>query len=172
MTKAEFFKKYGSFAQASATGSGLSPLLILSQAYIESGGGESKLSKDYYNFFGVKADKSWTGKKVLMKTREQKPTGESYYINAYFRKYDNPGQSFQDHIKFLKTNPRYSKAGLFSYPDNYEKQADTLQKSGYATDINYSNLLKAVAKNFKDLNVPKTTFLFLPLLFLSYLLFK
>ena len=172
MTKAEFFKKYGSFAQASATGSGLSPLLILSQAYIESGGGKSKLAKDHYNFFGVKADKSWIGKKVLMRTREQRPTGEDYYINTYFRKYDNPGQSFQDHIKFLKTNPRYAKAGLFSYPDNYEKQADTLQKSGYATDINYSKLLKAVAKNFSDIVIPTTPLLLLPLLFLGYYLFK
>jgi len=172
MTKDQFFKKYGLFAQSSATGSGLSPLLILSQAYIESGGGDSKLAKDHYNFFGVKADKSWTGKKVLLKTREQKPDGTSYYINAYFRKYDNPAQSFADHIRFLKSNPRYLKAGLFSYPDNYEKQADTLQKAGYATDINYSNLLKSVAKNFQSVIKPATPFIFLPLILLGYYLFK
>lgn len=150
MTKEEFIKKYGSFAIQSAQGTGLSPLLILSQAYLESGGAKSKLASVYYNFFGIKADKNWTGKKVLMKTREQRPDGSEYFVNAYFRRYDNPAQSFSDHIKFLKSNPRYTKAGLFSYPDNYQKQADTLQKSGYATDVQYASKLTSIANSFKD----------------------
>jgi flagellum-specific peptidoglycan hydrolase FlgJ len=149
MTKEEFIKKYGSFAIQSAQGTGLSPLLILSQAWLESGGAKSKLASVHYNFFGIKADKNWQGKKVLLQTKEQKPTGEVYTINSYFRKYDNPAQSFSDHIAFLKRNPRYTKAGLFSYPDNYQKQADTLQKSGYATDIQYADKLKSIASGFK-----------------------
>jgi flagellum-specific peptidoglycan hydrolase FlgJ len=150
MTKEEFIKKYGSFAIQSAKGTGISPLLILSQAYLESGGAKSKLASVHYNFFGIKADKNWVGKKVLLKTREQRPDGSDFYVNAYFRKYDNPSQSFSDHIKFLKNNPRYTKAGLFSYPDNYQKQADTLQKAGYATDISYASKLTSIANSFKD----------------------
>ncbi len=150
MTKEEFIKKYGSFAIQSAQGTGLSPLLILSQAYLESGGAKSKLASVHYNFFGIKAGKNWQGKKVLLKTREQRPDGTEYFINSYFRKYDNPAQSFADHIKFLKTNPRYTKAGLFSYPDNYQKQADTLQKAGYATDISYASKLTSIANSFKN----------------------
>lgn len=150
MTKEEFIKKYGSFAIQSAKGTGLSPLLILSQAFLESGGAKSKLASVYYNFFGIKAGKNWTGKKVLMRTREQRPDGSEYFINAYFRRYDNPAQSFADHIAFLKRNPRYTKAGLFSYPDNYQKQADTLQKAGYATDINYADKLTSIATSFKS----------------------
>lgn len=148
MTKEEFIKKYYNFAVSAATGSGLSPILILSQAFVESGAGESVLTKKYNNFFGIKADRSWQGKKVLLKTKEQKPTGQVYTIDAYFRVYNNPADSFKDHIKFLKTNPRYTKAGLFSYANNFEKQADTLQKAGYATDINYSKLLTNVGKDF------------------------
>ena len=148
MTKEEFFKKYYNFAESATKGSGLSPILILSQAYVESGAGKSSLATKYNNFFGVKADKSWQGKTVILKTREQTKDGVSYVINYKFRIYSNPYESFIEQIKFLKNNPRYTKAGLFTYPDNYAKQADTLQKAGYATDINYAKLLKDVSNNF------------------------
>jgi flagellum-specific peptidoglycan hydrolase FlgJ len=148
MTKEDFFKKYYNFAVSASTGSGLSPILILSQAYVESGAGKSLLATKYNNFFGVKADKSWQGKTVILKTQEQTKTGEVYTINDKFRIYSNPYESFIEQIKFLKSNPRYTKAGLFTYPDNYAKQADTLQKAGYATDINYAKLLKDVSSNF------------------------
>jgi len=148
MTKEDFFKKYYNFAVSASTGSGLSPILILSQAYVESGAGKSLLATKYNNFFGVKADKSWQGKTVILKTQEQTKTGEVYTINDKFRIYSNPYESFIEQIKFLKSNPRYTKAGLFTYPDNYAKQADTLQKAGYATDINYAKLLKDVSNNF------------------------
>jgi flagellum-specific peptidoglycan hydrolase FlgJ len=148
MTKEDFFKKYYNFAVSATNGSGLSPILILSQAYVESGAGKSLLATKYNNFFGVKADKSWQGKTVIFKTQEQTKTGEVYTINDKFRIYANPYESFIEQIKFLKSNPRYTKAGLFTYPDNYAKQADTLQKAGYATDINYAKLLKDVSSNF------------------------
>jgi flagellum-specific peptidoglycan hydrolase FlgJ len=150
MTKEEFFKKYYNFAESATKGTGLSPILILSQAYVESGAGKSSLAIKYNNFFGVKADKSWQGKTVILKTREQTKDGVSYTINDKFRIYSNPYESFIEQIKFLKSNPRYTKAGLFTYPDNFAKQADTLQKAGYATDINYANLLKSVSNNFVD----------------------
>ena len=148
MTKEDFFKKYYNFAVSATTGSGLSPILILSQAYVESGAGKSSLTTKYNNFFGVKADKSWQGKTVTLKTKEQTKAGQVYTIFDKFRIYNSPGESFIEQIKFLKSNPRYTKAGLFTYPDNYAKQADTLQKAGYATDINYSKLLKDVSNNF------------------------
>ena len=137
MTKEEFIKKYYNFANVASKNSGISPILILSQAYLESGGAKSSLASKYNNFFGIKADTRWTGKKVLLKTREQTKDGKNYFINAYFRAYNSPSDSFADHIKFLQTNPRYKKAGLFDNPNNYAKQADSLQKAGYATNQEY-----------------------------------
>jgi flagellum-specific peptidoglycan hydrolase FlgJ len=151
MTKTEFISKYGNFAKAASVNSGLSPVLILAQAYLESGRGESLLSKKYNNFFGIKADKSWNGKRVLITTREQDKQGKDFFIKAEFRVYPSPADSFSDHIKFLKVNPRYRKAGLFSFPNDFNKQADTLQAAGYATDINYSKVLKAVGNNFESI---------------------
>jgi len=148
MTKEDFFKKYYNFAVSASTGSGLSPILILSQAYVESGAGQSLLATKFNNFFGVKAQKGWQGKTVRLKTDEQTTQGKVYSIYDSFRVYSNPYESFIEQINFLKSNPRYTKAGLFTYPDNYAKQADTLQKAGYATDINYSKLLKDVSANF------------------------
>ena len=148
MTKEDFKNKYYNFALSASTGSGLNPTLILAQAFLESGGGESALAKKYNNFFGVKATPSWQGKTVNLKTREQTKEGKEYFITAPFRVYNSPYDSFVEQIKFLKSNSRYLKSGLFSYPDNIAKQADTLQKAGYATDVNYAKLLTDVSNNF------------------------
>lgn len=170
MTKEEFTKKYYNFANAASKGSGISPILILAQAYLESGGAKSSLASKYNNFFGIKATPNWTGKVVNLRTREQTKDGKDYFIVAKFRAYNSPADSFADHIKFLRSNPRYTKAGLFNNPNNYALQADSLQKAGYATDVNYSKILKSVGNNFvttlKKINPLTTGAAALPLIFL------
>lgn len=175
MKQSEFIQRYGNFAQAAAKGSGISPLIILSQAYLESGAGRSALATKFNNFFGIKADKSWQGKKVNLKTQEFE-NGKFVTKLQPFRVYNSPADSFADHIKFLKTNRRYKNAGLFTYPDNFEKQADTLQKAGYATDPGYADKLKKLSVNFNTvLNkikpVVKPAALALPLI-LAFILAK
>lgn len=173
MSKEAFFNKYYNFAVSATKGTGLSPILILSQAYVESGAGKSSLAAKYNNFFGVKATPAWQGKTVVMRTREQTKDGKDYFINAKFRVYASPYDSFVEQINFLKKNPRYTKAGLFSYPDNFAKQADTLQKAGYATATNYAKVLTDVSNNFmsvlnkiKPAAKPLATVLPLALIFL------
>jgi flagellum-specific peptidoglycan hydrolase FlgJ len=170
MTKEEFTKKYYNFANAASKGTGISPILILSQAFLESGGAKSTLASKYNNFFGIKADSKWQGKFVTFKTREQTKEGKDYFVIAKFRAYNSPADSFIDHINFLKSNPRYKKAGLFDNPNNYALQADSLQKAGYATDINYSKILKDVGNNFvstlKKISPLNTGAALLPFIFL------
>jgi len=43
---------------------------VVAQAALESGWGESGLAKRAKNLFGIKADRSWTGQRVTLKTRE------------------------------------------------------------------------------------------------------
>lgn len=173
MTKEEFTKKYYNFANAASKGTGISPILILAQAYLESGGAKSGLASKYNNFFGIKATSNWTGKIVNLRTREQTKEGKDYYIDAKFRAYNSPAESFSDHIKFLKSNPRYAKAGLFNNPNNYALQADSLQRAGYATDTNYSKVLKDVGNNFvttlKKISPLNTGAALLPFIFLFLL---
>jgi flagellum-specific peptidoglycan hydrolase FlgJ len=173
MTKEEFTKKYYNFANAASKGTGISPILILAQAYLESGGAKSSLASKYNNFFGIKATSNWTGKVVNLRTREQTKDGKDYFITAKFRAYNSPSDSFSDHIKFLKSNPRYAKAGLFNNPNNYALQADSLQRAGYATDTNYSKVLKDISNNFvttlKKISPLKTGAIIIPLIFLFIL---
>lgn len=177
MTRQEFITKYYNFALAASRGSNISPILILSQAWIESGQGKSRLATQFNNFFGIKATKNWGGKVVNLRTREMDKNGKEFFVVAPFRVYANPTDSFADHIKFLQSNPRYRKAGLFNNPTNYALQADSLQRAGYATDVNYAKLLKDVGNSFvntlKKINpVVKTSAVILPLLLIFFLVNK
>ena len=173
MTRDEFIRKYYNFANAASKGSGISPILILSQAWLESRAGKSQLATKYNNFFGIKARKNWMGRKVNLKTKEQKKDGTEYEIIDSFRVYNSPADSFADHIKFLQTNPIYTKAGLFLNPNNYALQADSLQRAGYATDINYASKLKNIGNSFvttlKKISPIKAGAAVLPLIFLFLL---
>lgn len=148
MTRSEFINKYYNFAKAAAAGTGISPILILSQAWLESAGGKSILAAKHNNFFGIKSSKNWLGKTVNMRTREQRKDGTEYFVIATFRAYNSPTDSFLDLIKLLQGNPRYKNAGLFLTPNNYAAQADSLQRAGYATDLNYASLLKNIGNSF------------------------
>lgn len=150
MTQTEFTNKYYSFANAATTGTGISPYLILAQAYLESGAGESMLAKKFNNFFGVKTYPGWPGKTVTFKTKEQRKDGSEYTITATFIAFNNPADSFAHQIKFLQTQPRYKKAGLFDKPYDYKAQADSLQKAGYATDIQYANKITSLSNVFAN----------------------
>lgn len=173
MTREEFISKYYNFANAASRGTGISPILILSQAWLESGGAKSQLASKYNNFFGIKASRSWGGRTVNFRTKEQRKDGTEYFVTASFRAYNSPTDSFADHIKFLQSNPRYRKAGLFLNPNNYALQADSLQKAGYATDINYAKKLKDIGNNFvttlKRINPVKAGAAIVPLIFLFLL---
>lgn len=147
ISKQQFFTKYYPDAYRSSLKSKISPLVILSQAYLESGAGKSILASKYNNFFGVKADKSWNGKVVIMKTREVEK-GVSKMKPQPFRHYDTAEQSFDDHAKFLMKNPRYGKSGLFNPNNSPAMQIDSIANAGYATDPNYAKVLKDILGNF------------------------
>jgi flagellum-specific peptidoglycan hydrolase FlgJ len=150
MTQQEFTTKYFPFANVATRGTGISPYLILAQAFLESGAGESLLAKKFNNFFGVKAYPGWPGKTIALRTKEQDKAGKEFTITSSFIVFNNPADSFAHQIKFLQKMPRYTKAGLFAKPYDYKHQADSLQKAGYATDINYSRKLTALSNTFAN----------------------
>jgi flagellum-specific peptidoglycan hydrolase FlgJ len=145
-----FIGKYGEYAKTAATGSAIFPETILCAAALESGYAKSELSSKYNNFFGIKAQKGdgWTGKTVTYKTREQKASGEVYYVNAAFRHFDSPADSFKNYVKFI-TGPRYIKAGVTSAKSPVE-QFEKIKAAGYATDVNYAGILSNMFNGVKD----------------------
>ena len=67
-------------------------------------------------------------------------------MNADFRKYNSPAESFTDHGNFLRQNKRY--AGAFQHTNDPEQFARDIQKAGYATDPNYAKQLIGIMKQY------------------------
>lgn len=152
LTRPQFIEQYTDTVKKAAKGTGLFPSLFMAQAILESADkngnpGNSTLAKaPNNNFFGIKADNSWAGAKVLLPTREV-INGVSTMVNAAFRKYASPLASFNDRVAFLQKNSRYTKAGVFT-AKTPEDQAKALQTAGYATDPNYASTLISVINKY------------------------
>lgn len=111
--------------------------LTAAQALIESNKGNSGLTQKANNLFGIKADKSWTGAIVTMKTTEYY-NGVKTSVNAPFRAYSSWGESINDHSNFLLKNKRYS--NLIGVTD-YKLACKLIKDDGYATSPTYTNTL-------------------------------
>lgn len=142
MTRPDFIDFIKTPAIKACEGTGLFPSLMIAQAILESGDGESVLSREANNYFGIKADSSWKGEIILLNTREV-IMGKSVMVPAKFRKYSTLEDGFRDRNAFLKSNPRYTRFGVFT-AFTPEDQAIAFQKAGYATDPNYVSLLISI----------------------------
>lgn len=162
-TRQQFTKKYSPFIAKAVKGTGILVGTVIAQAIIESQGnvngtyfvGASKLAKEANNYFGIKCH-NWKGKKYNISTGEYKPSGEYYVdVNACFRAYNSVEDSIKDYVSFLKTNPRYTTAGVFK-AKTVREQAEALKKAGYATALNYPATIESVYNGIKD-NIVKIT---------------
>lgn len=111
---------------------GIPASVTLAQGIIESADGRSTLANTANNHFGVKG--TYHGNYVL---------ADDDCPNEKFKKYDNVGQSYEDHSKVLMAQ-RYRKhtAGLSA--DDYRGWAAAIQRGGYASDKRYVNTLVSV----------------------------
>lgn len=116
---------------------GIPASITLAQGLLESGAGQSYMSRESNNHFGIKCH-DWQGDKVFHDDDEEKEC---------FRKYDNASESYEDHSLFLKNRPRY--AGLFNLKQtDYVNWAHGLKKAGYATDPAYAYKLIALIETY------------------------
>lgn len=130
----EFFEKLYWCAPANMHGIYVS--VMLAQSALESGYGKSELTKKYNNYFGILADKSWTGKKIT-------------FTNGFtYRVYESAMESVQDYINFLLKNSRYKKEGVFNAASP-EEQANALQNAGYAgTTTTYAGKIISIINTY------------------------
>ncbi len=145
MNSNDFINSIKKKAQEDMAKYGILASLTISQAIVESSWGESELSKTANNIFGIKADGTWQGDKVLMSTREYRDDGSSYNTKAWFRKYRILDEAIQDHT-ILLTNSRYK--NLIGVKD-YKTAARLVREDGYATDPQYTNLLINIIEKYK-----------------------
>lgn len=144
MTKQEFINKYYPEAVEAAKGSHIFPLTIMGAAATESGWGESGLTKEAFNFFGIKSTPSWEqngGKFVTKRTREV-VVDKDVYIDAKFRLYATPADCFRNYVSFV-SGKRYEAAGVLNALNPHD-QIDKIAKAGYATDPQYAKTISAV----------------------------
>ncbi|MBR8300602.1 flagellar assembly peptidoglycan hydrolase FlgJ [Burkholderia dolosa] len=132
-------------AQAASAATGIPARFIVGQAALESGWGKREIraadGSTSYNVFGIKANKSWTGRTVSAMTTEY-VNGTPRRVVAKFRAYDSYEHAMTDYASLLKNNPRY--AGVLSASRSVEGFAHGMQKAGYATDPNYAKKLISI----------------------------
>lgn len=132
---------------------GLYPSVIMAQAILESGWGNSSLSKaPNYNLFGIKAENGYSGNFVTVDTKEwvkdksHKDGGYYITISAKFRKYSSYTETFKDHALFLKKD-RYQKVWLKN-AGTYQDATKALSEAGYATDPDYASKLNSIIASY------------------------
>jgi LysM repeat protein len=133
-----YIQQYHQIAERQQKEHGIPASIILAQGLLESGAGQSVLTKMSNNHFGIKCT-DWNGDKVYYDDDAK---------NECFRKYDQALDSYEDHALFLKNRSRY--AFLFDLkPTDYEGWAFGLKKAGYATDPAYGFKLISIIENYK-----------------------
>lgn len=162
MTPFQFVGAYYKFAKQTEQKTGISAIAILAQAALESGWGKYAPGN---MFFGVKDTDGINGNEQLITTTEYSrrsdlkfpvilsvtPTirnGVKYFkyrVKDYFKKFETPEESFTHHAQFFFKNKRYRKA--LEVRNDYNRFIDEIAKAGYATDPNYAEQLKSVARS-------------------------
>jgi flagellum-specific peptidoglycan hydrolase FlgJ len=151
MTREEFIRRFYPDTIRATQGSGIFPEVAITQAIVESADKngvpyKSSLAVKYNNFFGIKADRSWTGASVRLQTDEYFDPKVKTTIVDGFRVYKSYEESVRDYVKFLKENQRYANAGVFT-AKNPNEQIDAIKRAGYATAPNYAQFLKTILAN-------------------------
>lgn len=130
-TVEQYIEKYSAIAVDEMYRSRIPASITLAQGILESGNGNSRLSRDANNHFGIKCKSTWKGQTIY--EDDDAP-------QECFRKYDAAIDSYRDHSDFLMNNARY--AFLFDLePTDYKSWAAGLKKAGYATNPQYAELL-------------------------------
>ena len=127
----KYLNAYKEIAINEMVRTGVPASITIAQGMLESKYGESDLSSQSNNHFGIKCKNEWTGEKVY---HDDDTKGEC------FRVYTSAAESYRDHSDFLKNRPYYT--SLFQLdPLDYEAWARGLKKCGYATENDYPLML-------------------------------
>jgi flagellar protein FlgJ len=139
-SKEQFVQTLWPLAERAAEKLDTTPQVIIAQAALETGWGQyvqkTPGGRNSYNLFNIKADSSWKGPTLTVKTLEY--DGDvARQEKAAFRVYSSFEDSFNDYVNFIQKHGRYDRAlQQSSDPSNYIRE---LHNAGYATDPSYAN---------------------------------
>ncbi|WP_312957802.1 flagellar assembly peptidoglycan hydrolase FlgJ [Stutzerimonas nitrititolerans] len=146
---AEFIATMLPMAEKAAERLGVEARFLVAQAALETGWGKSMIRQqdgsNSHNLFGIKAT-GWQGASATVMTTEY-VNGKATREKAGFRAYDSFEQSFNDYVRLLESNDRYSKAiQVASTTGDSERFVSELQRAGYATDPQYARKINQIAR--------------------------
>lgn len=134
-----YVEKYKDLAIAEQKRTGVPAAIKLAQGIHESGCGNSELSINARNHFGIKCKTNWTGQTYTY-TDDAK--------DECFRKYDDDFSSYRDHSDFLKNSKRYATLFDLNVTD-YKSWAYGLKKCGYATNPKYAQRIVDLVEKYE-----------------------
>ncbi len=144
-TQADYVGEVWPHAVRAGRALGVAPEVLVAQSALETGWGQKVIrhadGRPSFNLFGIKADHRWDGDRVTVGTLEY-VDGVARRERAQFRAYDSPGQSFDDYVNFLQSNPRYRHA--LERAGEPEAFVRGLQEAGYATDPSYADKILSI----------------------------
>ena len=141
-TVSDFKSKMATPVRNAANRYNVWPSVMMAQATLESGWGQSTLSKEANNYFGIKG--TYNGQYVNMNTAEYDSAGNLYYVVAQFKKYPSPEESMNDNGNLIRNGLSWNHA---YYSGSWRENAATYQQAAqalvgkYATDPVYGNKL-------------------------------
>lgn len=130
-TREEYIDRYKHIAISHMERYGIPASITMAQGILESDCGNSWLSVQSNNHFGIKCKSNWKGRSV--RHTDDAP-------NECFRAYDSVEESYRDHAEFLDSQPRYDSLFAYSATD-YKSWARGLKAAGYATAPDYAQRL-------------------------------
>ncbi len=134
-----FIAEVGNLARKYRGAIGLPPSLVVAMAINESGWGKSTLSRDAFNFFGIKAHRGPGTAGVYDAPTWEVVDGQAIATTASFRAYYSLEESVRDLGTFLHTNSRYDP--VFQLSGDPSAAARALLAAGYATDPAWADKL-------------------------------
>jgi LysM repeat protein len=140
-----YIEQYKDIAISEMDRTGIPASIKLAQGLVESGAGQSTLSREANNHFGIKCNGGWTGPTHYRKDDDYK---NGKLIKSCFRKFGSPHESYIAHSDFLTTQRRYSSLFELAHIDYYS-WAHGLKKAGYATDPKYAHKLIDVIEKYQ-----------------------
>ncbi|MFC4652030.1 glucosaminidase domain-containing protein [Lactococcus nasutitermitis] len=138
-----FIAQIGEQSRIIARNKGIYASVMIAQAILESGSGNSQLAAQDNNLFGVKG--SYHGKSATFNTEEQTSTGRSYTISADFAAYPSTTEAliqYADLISSHYQDATKAKAG------NYEDALKAIKAGGYATDTDYVSKVQNIIQAY------------------------
>ncbi|MEI6277270.1 MAG: glucosaminidase domain-containing protein [Prolixibacteraceae bacterium] len=139
MSRQEYIDKYARIAVQEMLDFHIPASITMAQACLESSDGNSDLTRQSNNHFGIKCKSNWNGPSVRHDDDES---------NECFRKYGSAEESFKDHSSFITTSNRYSFLFAIDIRD-FRKWAYGLKQAGYATDPSYPVKLIKIIEDFR-----------------------